>query len=225
MVYTYPYNMVDGHIIVTSDDGKICLIDTGSPVSVGSGEDVLFAGRRHPLQTDCLGQSIDKLTEHVRTRIDVLIGVDILNQYDNSIDHERQVLEFSDEEDDVEGEAIPVELLSGIPVLEADVGGRRIKVFFDTGAPVSYARKEIVQAFPRVGTADDSHITCGAFQTDLHRVPVRLGSRTFTLDIGILPHAQEKALLAVGVEGILGTALLEHFTISYQPRRKRIIVH
>lgn len=224
MVYTYPYTMVDGYIIVTSDDGKVCLVDTGSPVSVGSSVHVLLAGARHALTPSLRGRAAHELPGPIGVRIDVLVGADILNRYDISIDPERRVLEFSDEEDDVEGEAVPVELLSGVPVLEANVGGRRIKVFFDTGAPVSYAREEILQAFPRVGTADDHYITCGAFQAALHRVPVTLGSRTFTLDIGVLPPALQETLLAVGVEGILGTALLRYFMVAYMPRRRRLIL-
>lgn len=224
MVYTYPYEMIDGHIIVKSDDGKVCLIDTGSHVSIGGSEHLLFAGARHVLQPSLLGKAAYELPGPIGVRIDVLAGADILNHYDMLIDPVRQVLEFSDEEHDVEGEAIPVELLSGVPVLEADVGGNRINVFFDTGAPVSYAREERLQAFPRVGTANDFYIACGAFQTALHRVPVTLGSRNFTLDIGVLPQALQDALLAVGVEGILGTALLKHFMVAYLPRRKVLIL-
>jgi hypothetical protein len=57
MVYTIPYRMVDGHIIVTSEDGKICLIDTGAPYSVGNAEVVMFAGGRHPLKPDFLSKA------------------------------------------------------------------------------------------------------------------------------------------------------------------------
>lgn len=224
MVHTYPYTMVDGYIIVTSDDGKVCLIDTGSPVSVGSSGHVLLAGAEHPLEPSLRGKAAHELPGPIGVRIDVLVGADILNRYDILIDPERQVLVFSYEELNVEGEAVPVALLSGVPVLEADVGGRRIRVFFDTGAPVSYAREELLQAFPRVGTADDHYITCGAFQAVLHRVPVAFGSRTCTLDIGVLPPDLQSALLGVGVEGILGTALLMHFIIVYQPRRNRIVL-
>ena len=56
MLYTIPYRMVDGHIIVTSEDGKICLIDTGSHVSIGSPENILFAGARHALTAKFAGQ-------------------------------------------------------------------------------------------------------------------------------------------------------------------------
>jgi hypothetical protein len=224
MVYTYPYEMIDGHIIVTSDDGKVCLIDTGSHVSVGGSEHLLFAGARYVLQPSLLGKAACELPGPIGVRIDVLAGADILNHYDMLIDPVRQVLEFSDAEHDLEGEAIHVELLSGVPMLEADVGGNRIKVFFDTGAPVSYACEERLQAFPRVGTANDFYITCGGFQTALHRVPVTLGNRNFSLDIGVLPQDLQDKLLAVGVEGIVGTAILMYFMVVYMPRRRRLIL-
>jgi len=224
MVYTYPYEMIDGHIIVTSDDGKVCLIDTGSHVSVGVSEHLLFAGAKHALTPRLMGRAAYELPGPIGVRIDVLAGADILNHYDMLIDPVRQVLEFSDVEHDMEGEAIPVELLSGVPMLEADVGGNRMKVFFDTGAPVSYAREARLQAFPRVGTANDFYITCGAFQTALHRVPVTLGNRVIHLDVGVLPPPLQILLLAAGVEGILGTAILIHFMVAYMPRRRRLIL-
>lgn len=224
MVYTIPYRMVDGHIIVTSEDGKICLIDTGAPYSVGNAEFVMFAGDRYPLQSTFLGKAADELPGPIGVRIDVLMGADILNRYDMLIDPVRQVLELSNEEQGADGEVLPVELLSGVPMLEAQVGGKRIKVFFDTGAPVSYAREEILRTFPQVGMADDYYFTCGAFQTTIHRVPVTLGSRSLVLDVGVLPPDLQSALLAVGVEGILGTAILGHFMVAYLPRRKRIIL-
>ena len=224
MLYTIPYRMVDGHIIVTSEDGKICLIDTGSHVSIGNPETILFAGAMHVLQSSLLGRAACELPGPIGVSIDVLVGVDILNRYDMLIDPVRQVLELSNEEQGVDGEVLPVELLSGVPMLEADVAGKRIKVFFDTGAPVSYASEDILKAYPQVGTADDYYITCGAFQTTIHRVPVTLGSRSLVLNVGVLPPTLQSALLAVGVEGILGTAVLEHFMVEYQPRRNRIIL-
>ena len=89
-----------------------------------------------------LGRAAYELPGPIGVCIDVLVGVDILNRYDMLIDPVRQVLEFSDEEHDVDGEVLPVELLSGVPMLEAGMAGKRIKVFFDTGAPVSYASED-----------------------------------------------------------------------------------
>jgi hypothetical protein len=104
------------------------------------------------------------------------------------------------------------------------VGGNRIKDFFDTGAPVSYAGEDILKAYPQVDTANDYYMTFEAFQSAIHRVPITLGSRSFVLDVGVLPPTLQSPLLPVGVEEILGTAILAHFMVAYMPRRKRIIL-
>jgi hypothetical protein len=224
MKHTLPYKMVDGHIIVTSGDGKICLIDTGAPCSVGNAEIVMFAGGRYPLQSTFLGRAADDLPGPIGVRIDVLMGVDILNRYDMLIDPVRQVLVFSDEELDVEGEVLPIEQAMGVPIVTADVDGRRMKMFFDTGAKVSYVNEETAKAYPQVGTAQDFYVTVGPFQTAIHRIPMLLGSLTIDLECGTLPQSLQLSLAAAGAAGIVGNEILVNFMVAYMPRRKRIIL-
>jgi len=224
MKHTMPYRMVDGHIIVTSEDGKICLIDTGSPCSVGNAESVMFAGGRYPLQSTFLGKAADELPGPISVRIDVLIGVDILNRYDLLIDPVRQVLVFSEEELDVEGEQLSIEQVMGVPIVTADVGGNRLKMFFDTGAKISYVDQETANAYPRVGTAEDYYMTVGPFQTAVHRIPMMLGSLTIDLECGTLPQSLQLLLAAAGAAGIIGNAILGDFMVACLPRRKRMIL-
>jgi hypothetical protein len=224
MKHTIPYRMVDGHIIVTSEDGKICLIDTGSPCSVGNAEIVTFAGGRHPLKPDFLGKAADELPGPIGVRIDVLVGVDILNRYDMLIDPVRQVLVFSEEELDVEGAQLSIEQVMGVPLVTADVGGRRMKMFFDTGAKISYVDEKTADAYPRVGTAEDYYMTVGPFQTAIHRIPMMLGSLTIALECGTLPQSLQLSLAAAGAAGIVGNEILVNFMVAYLPRRARIIL-
>jgi hypothetical protein len=224
MKHTIPYRMVDGHIIVTSEDGKICLIDTGAPCSVGNAETVMFAGGRYPLKPDFLGKAADELPGPIGVRIDVLLGVDILNRYDMLIDPVRKVLVFSEGELDVEGEALPIEQAMGVPIVTANVGGSRLKMFFDTGAKISYVDQETANAYPRVGTAQDFYVTVGPFQTSIHRLPMLLGSLTIDLECGTLPQSLQLSLAAAGAAGIVGNAILERFMVAYLPRRERIIL-
>jgi hypothetical protein len=224
MICTIPYRMVDGHIIVTSEDGKICLIDTGAHCSVGDLESVLFAGGTYPLQPALIGKKAHELSGPIGVRIDVLIGVDILNRYDMLIDPLRRVLVFSDEELDCEGEVLSIEQVMGVPIVTADVDGRRIRMFYDTGAKISFLRDEIATVYPQTGTADDFFVTFGPFQTTLHRAPMTLGSRNLVLDFGVLPPGLQNTLLVFGIDGILGNATLDHFMVAYLPRRNRIIL-
>lgn len=224
MKYSCAYELVGGHIIVRSEDGQTCLIDTGSHVSVGGPENIFFAGARHALTPRLLGKAAHELPGPIGVCIDVLVGVDVLNRYDMLIDPVRRVLELSDEEHDVEGKLLPLQLLSGVPMLETGFGDKRIKVFFDTGAPISYASEDILKTYPRVGVAQDYYMTIGAFQMVIHRVPITLESKVIDLGVGVLPPTLHSLLLATGVEGILGTAILDYFAVAYQPRRKRIVL-
>jgi len=79
----------------------------GLALQCGQWESVLFAGCRYPLQSTFLGKAADELPGPIGVRIDVLMGVDILNSYDMLIDPVRRELVFSDEELDVEGELLP----------------------------------------------------------------------------------------------------------------------
>jgi hypothetical protein len=191
---------------------------------VGNAEILMFAGGRYPLQSTFLGKAADELPGPIGVCIDVLIGVDILNRYDMLIDPVRQVLVLSDEELDVEGEALPIEQTMGVPIVTADVGGTRIKMFFDTGAKVTYVNEETAKAHPQVGTAQDFYVTVGSFQTAIHRISLMLGSLIIDLECGTLPQGLQLSMAAAGAEGIVGNAILERFMVAYIPRRKRIIL-
>lgn len=224
MLCTMQFTMVDGHIIVTSEDGEKCLVDTGSPWSVGNAQNVMFAGGRHPLRPYFMGKSVDELTGPIGVRIDALIGTDILNHYDMIIDQARGVLDISDEEIDVEGEVLPLEQVMGVPTVMVVVGGRRIKMFFDTGAKISYVGQETAEAHPKCATSQDFHVILGEFTVVIHRVPIMLGSCSLEMDLGAMPQLLQSALRLAGTEGILGTAILSHFRAAYLPRWDRIVL-
>jgi hypothetical protein len=112
----------------------------------------------------------------------------------------------------------------GVPIVTADVGGTRLKMFFDTGAKVSYVDEKTANAYPRVGTAQDFYVTIGPFQTAIHRIPMLLGSLIIDLECGTLPQSLQLSLAAAGAVGIVGNAILVNFMVAYLPRRKRIIL-
>jgi len=63
----------------------------------------------------------------------------------------------------------------GGPDSDGRRGGNRLKMFFDTGAKISYVDQETANAYPRVGTAEDYYMTVGPFQTAVHRIPMIAG--------------------------------------------------
>ena len=96
--------------------------------------------------------SSKSLSSHIGTRIKALIGADIL---DMIISPHRKQLIVSDEEQHVDGEELEIDEFMGIPIFKAPVNDDTIRMFFDTGARLSYLHPDIAQAYPRIGTEQD----------------------------------------------------------------------
>ncbi|MBU4179873.1 MAG: retropepsin-like domain-containing protein [Desulfobacteraceae bacterium] len=223
MIYILPYEIVGGHIIVSSSNGNL-LIDTGAPSSVGYDNTVSFAGRNHFVKKDFMGVSPKSLSGYIGTRINALIGADILNQYDMVISpHLRQLL-VSDEEQHVDGEQLELDEFMGVPIFKASVDENTIRMFFDTGARLSYLHPNIAQTYPRIGTEQDFYPSIGRFKTETYRVPIALGGETVELVVGILPQLLRTTLMMANTSGILGTAILSDYLVGFAPRRKKLIL-
>ncbi|MBA3018706.1 MAG: hypothetical protein KKH20_05845, partial [Proteobacteria bacterium] len=223
MIHTLSYEIVDGHIIVISSNGNL-LIDTGAPSSFGNDNTVSFAGRNHSVKKDFMGVSPKSLSDHIGININALIGADILNQYDIVISPYQRQLFVSEEEQHVDGEELELDEFMGIPILKASMDKDTIRMFFDTGARLSYLHPNIAKTYPRIGTELDFHPGIGRFNTETYRVPITLGGETVELVVGILPQLLQMTLMMSNTSGILGTAILSDYLVGFAPRRKKLIL-
>lgn len=87
MTHEYNYELVEGHIIL-EDNGRSFLLDTGSPVSFCDAAPLLFANREFDVLSEHGGVTVAKLREWAKTRLDGLLGADILNKFDLMVDPE-----------------------------------------------------------------------------------------------------------------------------------------
>lgn len=205
--------LCDGHLIV-SDDGQVLLLDTGAPASVARGGKFRFLGREWPAQRTYRGVTTDELSRQVGRKIDVLLGADVLGQFTVRIDtHERRVVVNAAKSE--MASALPLETVMEVPVLEAAVGGERVRMFFDTGAPLSYLGSGLARNYPLVRKARDFYPGFGEFETDVHAVPVLLGDQAVTLECGVLPPLLETTLPFPRAGGILGTELFNTFVAEW----------
>ena len=221
MKYEYSYELVDGHIIL--DDGpNQLLIDTGAQSSVGNTSQLYFAGKSYVVLDEYMGVSPDSLSCNVGTTIHGLVGIDILSQFDILIDSNACMIVMSEEELPTEGDCLSVDAFMGIPIIDASVSGITVKMFFDTGAKHSYLNPELIVAFPVLGTESDFYPGLGEFNTQIFSVPIRIGSKNTILRMGTLPKLLQATLMMANTDGILGTAVLDVFSILFAPRRKTI---
>jgi hypothetical protein len=221
--HTYPYTMVDGHVILDCE-GRRLLLDTGSPSCVYPEETMPFAGARHPSSGDYLGVSLEEVSGHVGTRLDGLIGADALDPYDTVIDPGRRDVRLYQGDHDLEGTRLVLDCSMIVPIFEVSISGEPVRVIFDTGAKLSYLDRALIEAFPPAGTREDFFPGLGTFNTDTFETPLTLGPNTVTITTGALTSIPALALTLVGARGILGSALFDHFAVGYSPRRSQMTI-
>jgi hypothetical protein len=209
------YENVNGHI-VSPYEGKRLLIDTGSPISIGSGR-LDFLGRTYQLHQPVHGASTEALSEFIGTKIDGLVGLDILRNHDLRLDWDTP--EF-DPKENGDGEKLPLSFGNfGLPAVPVEVNGQTVQAIFDTGAQISYINKSVVVGVCSVAEFRDFHHTVGEFTTDLYRLPTKLGEQVLTLDYGLLPES-----VYGGNLDILGTEILKHFPVTLRFSRREFVV-
>jgi hypothetical protein len=218
MMHTYKYDFVNGHIIVVAEQLRL-LIDTGAPFSVVDSSPLAFAGGSFQAQHDYMGISPESLSMSVGTPINALIGTDILNQYDILIDPTTNTFNLTVDELPLVGQSLALDNVMGIPIVDVGVGQDNVRMFFDTGAKLSYLDPDRTDAFQSVGTETDFYPGVGDFSTKAYDIPVALGNETVVLRVGNLPQLLQMTLMQAETAGILGTAILRTHKVTFAPRR------
>lgn len=213
-----PLRRLNGHVF-TELHGGLWLIDTGAANSFGACTPFPLDGKVHQLPPRSSGLDVQSLSEFVGVPCRGLIGNDVLGSYDHIFDGVEGIHSVSSREIEVIGEPINLEFHLGIPVVRANIGGENRRVFFDTGAQLSYLPPSALTDYPVRSTFQDFYPGYGLFTTGTREVALTLGSISITILVGNLPIDLERALLRSGVEGILGNEPLSNRKIGYLPRR------
>lgn len=208
-----PLILKNGHLFVELD-GNLWLFDTGAPTSFGDDGTVTIAGEEIELGHDYMGLSANTLSGYVEIQCRGLLGADVLGRFDHLLDCAEGRLLISKEQLTHEGQALPVEEFMGVPIVGVEIAGRAYRMFFDTGAQVSYWQDDALTGYPEAGVVSDFYPGVGAFETDSHQVPVRVGEMDFTLRCGRLPALLGATLMMAGTHGILAGRV-----VGYFPRR------
>ena len=209
---TYTYQQTHGHIIVMVD-GSPLVLDTGSPFSVGY-QPIVIDGRKFEVQDNYMDVCPAYLTDHIGTAIDGMIGADILLNYTVCLRPSDRLIEFSAQPP--QGEIIlPLRSFMGIPILPIELNSRVIRVFFDTGSPMSYLLPELLADMEADGQREDFYPLLGNFLTTAYTLPISIGGERRQMRFGELPEELRSTLEAGQVQGIIGTQLLQHFCTCF----------
>jgi Ca-activated chloride channel family protein len=203
-------------------DGKRVLLDTGSPFSVGDGDRFQVAGQPFRFQGQ-MGVTTDKLSLWMNTRIDALLGSDVLSKFVVAIDWWRGTVTFSPRGSDLTGEDLPVEQLMGTPVLRFKTATGMSKALFDTGAKLCFMPRGAVAGQVAVNHVKDFHVMTGPFETDVYEVELEIAGHSFIVNCGVLPASLATMVSGItGIEWIIGTDLLRQGAIGLDLRHNRV---
>lgn len=218
-----PLFLEKGHLYVALAEGGF-LLDTGAPTSFGSVSLITLDGQIFGLPSSYLGLTAQKLSAYVERETDGILGADILNQFDLLIDVPQSRVAFSSAPLECVGEALPLDFCMGVPILESTVSGNSVRMFFDTGAQISYLQDDGLSSFPAEGRIIDFYPGIGQFSTDTFRTPIQLGHVNYQLCCGQLPPLLGMTLMLAGTRGIVGNEILRERCAGYFPRRRRLVL-
>jgi hypothetical protein len=214
--------MIGGHVVIETDDGAL-LLDTGAPMSLGPGV-LQISGRVLRVRTSYGNVTPAYLSREIQTRIDGLVGADVISEFMLCIDPIRQRASFESEARELPV-SVPIDLFMGLPVMEVSVGNKVIRAFFDTGPQLSYVSPELTVGTPTVRRREDFYPGLGRFETDVFDLDTQIGPERMRLTYGHLPHGLQRALLMASTKGIVGSELLESFAcaLSLKDRELRLL--
>lgn len=215
---TLPLIFDHGHLFLELD-GNLWLFDTGAPTSFGAHGKVNIAGELFRFSSSYFGLTASTLSEYVGVECAGLLGADVLGNFDHMLDATGGKLTISKAELPLNGQRVRAEEFMGIPIVTVSIGGRDHRMFFDTGAQISYFQEDSLLEFPPAGSVTDFYPGAGQFQTDTHEVPVTLGNISFLLRCGRLPGLLGASLMMADTQGIIGNQVLADRVLGFFPRR------
>jgi 2-polyprenyl-3-methyl-5-hydroxy-6-metoxy-1,4-benzoquinol methylase len=152
-----------------------------------------------------------------------LIGADILNEFYISINLSEQYIEISKNKVELDGHSIEISDFMGIPIIPVTIHGQIRRMFFDTGAQISYFQDDAIESFPCVGHMSDFFPGYGEFETDIYSAQTVIGDKTFSINYGRLPTMLGLNLKMANVDGIIGNEILQDLSVAYHPKQSQLI--
>ncbi len=171
----YPLLFEKKHLLILLDNEKY-LLDTGSPLSFGKSSSLTLNRQNFNLADTYGTLDTETLSSHIGIKVSGLIGVDVLNHFDILFDLPNGKMSMSEEEMPREGTVVPLKQFMDIPIIEVMIDGKQQKMFFDTGAQISYWQNEALINFSSLGKVTDFYPGFGEFKTETYQLELSIGT-------------------------------------------------
>jgi len=217
----FQIQLLKGHPIINDCENKI-LSDTGAPSTIHTSDTLNFCSQSFGCSTNYMGLTVSKISDMLGTEITTLLGADILSDFKILLDYQNQVIEFSKQEIDINGNQTDISNFMGIPIIKMNVANQELKFFLDTGAKLSYLSDSLTSNYESVGKDEDFYPGVGKFQTECFEIPTIFGDKEFVVKYGNLPTLLQMTLMLGGTDGIIGFDFFNNFKVVLDLKNNRL---
>lgn len=218
----YPLKKINSHYFLEIEGG-MWLVDTGAPITFGTTKALNICGEHFHFNNTYLSLTTESLSEFIGTPCSGLLGMDLLRVHDIIFDLHKGEATFTQEKVIPAGTGITLEDFMGIPILPVEISGEQFRMFFDTGAQLSYFQNKGITSSTPGAEIEDFFPDVGKFITRTYQVEMRIGEKIFNLISGILPGLLGASLQLANVQGIIGNQIFDFVKkINFSPRSKMI---
>lgn len=204
--------------------GNIILLDTGAPKTINTSTELFFLGQSFNVITTYGPINMQTISGNMDSPITTLLGMDILKDYRIIFDYKnKQISLLTEDEEEVEGEEIPMSNQFGLPVIQVAPADKNIPMFLDSGAHISYLKSQHTHDHKNFGQTEDFHPTIGRFTTTKFLMYSKIGEHYIEVHYGNLP-TQLLSYLSIinGDNGILGYDFFAKFKICLDMKKMKL---
>jgi hypothetical protein len=222
---TFNTKFIDGHVIVNMNNFNY-IVDTGSPLSFGRGTVLIINGKSFSINsTGPGGFTADSISVLSGLDVDGLIGMDILIHFD--VQFTRNRITFSDTPIFHADTAIKlpiIDMFLGVgPIINLNIEQKDRRIYFDSGAKLSYLSEDLLVGTP-IGEMEDFYPSIGTYKTNVYKIDVAIDGKIETLTFGVLPSSIRMLLDMTQTKGVIGTELLNKYSIILSNQRKILVL-
>lgn len=227
------FNLINNHILITIETNvgnKVCVFDTGSPLTLFFDDNVREYSIDGKTYSACQSQMAAMLTqfkprieEMIGVAIDGFIGTDIIMNSSIVINFPNKKLEISSDNILLEN-GVRMDNIHGLPIFDISINGRVLRAAFDSGAMYSFVASHFVEELGLVSlnnTIMDFNPMFGEFEISLFNGEIKIGDTNLGTQTIAIGSGYDNALRAVGVNAFIGNDTLRNSEVCISFLEKR----
>lgn len=223
----YPYELVNNHYIVSFEEGKKFLLDTGSPFSFWISRPmrcISIDGMDYPLQSRPMNFDTNEVFKCIGCEVDGFIGLDIIQQTSLSI-YKEGIVDFraNTVSDGVEIPLIVVPYL-GYFIIDASTDNINGVVLLDTGAKYGYGLHRIFDNKQPFSHVEDYNPILKHLDSDIYHIDININGLTKTVDVCDNPRVYQSMCMIGNLFMVTNVTTLFESVCVFDIQRGKLIL-